>query len=53
MQTLPAYRHAALLQELSLLDREIKRHFIYPEELSLAHIADVQGLGGHSGKFLR
>jgi uncharacterized membrane protein len=50
MQTLPTHRHAALLQELSLLDREIKRHFIYPEELSLAHIADVQGLGGHSGR---
>ena len=50
LQTLPAHRHAALLQELSLLDREIERHFIYPEDAALAHIADAQGLGGHSGK---
>ncbi len=49
-QTLPAHRHPALHRELSLLDREIERNFIYPEELALAHIADAQGLGGHSGK---
>jgi hypothetical protein len=50
MQTLPDHRHAALLQELSLLDREIVRNFTYPEELALARIGDTQGLGGHSGK---
>lgn len=50
VQTLPAYRHTALLTELSLLDRELARHFVYPEELALARIADSQGLGGHSGK---
>ena len=50
MHTLPAHRHAALLQELSLLDREIDKNFVYPEELALARIADAQGLGGHSGK---
>ena len=50
VRTLPAHRHPALLLELSLLDREIARHFAYPEELALAHIADAQGLGGHSGK---
>lgn len=49
VQTLPAHRHTALLGELGLLDREIARHFIYPEDLALAHIADPQGLGGHSG----
>jgi uncharacterized membrane protein len=48
--TLPAHCHPALQQELSLLDREIARNFAYPEELALAHIADSQGLGGHSGK---
>jgi uncharacterized membrane protein len=53
VQTLPADRHAALLQEISLLDREIERIFIYPEELALAHIADAQGLGGHSGTIKR
>ena len=50
VQTLPAHRHAALLGELDLLEREIARNFIYPEDLALAHIADAQGLGGHSGK---
>ena len=50
IQTLPAHRHAALLQELSLLDREIERNFAYPEEIALARIGDVQGLGGHAGK---
>lgn len=53
LQTLPAHRHPALQQELSLLDREIARNFTYPEELALAHIADSQGLGGHSGKTKR
>ncbi len=50
IQTLPAQRHAALLQEQGLLDREIERNFAYPEDLALARVADAQGLGGHSGK---
>jgi len=49
MQTLPPHRHAALQQELGLLDREIERHFSLPEDLALAQIPDSQGLGGHSG----
>jgi uncharacterized membrane protein len=53
VQTLPAHRHAALLGELGMLDREIERNFIYPEDLALAHIADAQGLGGHTGKIKR
>ena len=53
MLTLPAHRQAALLTELSLLDREIDRKFTYPEELALAKIADTQGLGGHSGMIKR
>jgi hypothetical protein len=36
IQTLPKHRHPALHRELSLLDREIERHFSYPEEL--AHV---------------
>jgi len=48
MQTLPPHRHSALQQQLSLLDREIDRHFTYPEDRALARIADTQGLGGHS-----
>jgi len=51
--TLPTHRQAALLTELSLLDREIEKKFTYPEELALAQIADTQGLGGHSGKLKR
>jgi uncharacterized membrane protein len=50
VQTLPARCHQALQQELSLLDREIVRTFVYPEELVLARIGDSQGLGGRSGK---
>jgi len=50
VQTLPEHRQAALLQQLSLLDREIERTFPDGEDLALAQIADAQGLGGHSGK---
>jgi uncharacterized membrane protein len=50
VQTLPAHRHAALLQQLSQLDREVERRFADAEDLALARIADAQGLGGHSGK---
>ena len=49
IKTLPGHRHPALLEQLSLLDREIERHFSYPEELALARVADTQGLGGSSG----
>jgi len=48
LQTLPLHRHAALNQQLSLLDREIAKNFSYPEELALAQVPDTQGLGGHS-----
>jgi uncharacterized membrane protein len=50
VQSLPEHRHAALLQQQSLLDREIERMFPYREDFALAQIADAQGLGGHSGK---
>ena len=50
VETLPAHRHAALLQQLSLLDREIEKNFVYPEDLALARLADTQGLGGHPGQ---
>jgi len=48
IQTLPAHRHAALHQQLSLLDRELRKHFVFPEDLALAGVGDSQGLGGHS-----
>jgi hypothetical protein len=46
--TLPAERHAALRQELELLDRMIEKLYVLPEDLALARIPDSQGLGGSS-----
>jgi uncharacterized membrane protein len=48
IETLPEYRHAALHQQLSLLEREIEKRFAYSEEVALARIADTQGLGGRA-----
>jgi uncharacterized membrane protein len=45
-RTLPPHRHAALREEMELLDRAIERHFSLPEDLALARIPDAQGLGG-------
>ena len=42
-----------VLEQLSLLDRELEKQFAYPEDLALARIADAQGLGGHSGSISR
>ena len=44
--TLPAERHAALRQELDLLDRTIEKLYVLPEDLALARVPDSQGLGG-------
>jgi uncharacterized membrane protein len=44
--TLPAVRHAALQEELSLLDRMLEKLYALPEDLALARIPDSQGLGG-------
>ena len=49
IQTLPKHRHAVLLRELELLDREIERLFVNPEDRALARLGDSQGLGGASG----
>lgn len=45
-RTLPEHRHAALQQQLALLDREIERQYSLPEDLALARGSDSQGLGG-------
>ena len=50
IQTLPKHRHAVLHRELALLDRDIKKYFVYPEDLALARVGDSQGLGGASGR---
>jgi uncharacterized membrane protein len=49
IETLPQSRHAALRQQLTLLERDIERSFINPEDRMLAGVADSQGLGGASG----
>ena len=49
IETLPQHRHAALRQELVLLDREVDRCFIHAEDRALARVGDSQGLGGASG----
>jgi len=46
VRSLPAQRHPALQQELVLLDRTIETLYALPEDLALARIPDVQGLGG-------
>ena len=49
-ETAPDHRQPELQKQSVLLDREIERLFRYPQERALAHIADSQGLGGHSSK---
>src|SRR5262249_47912848 len=49
IQTLPKHRHPVLQNELDLLDREIERQFVNPEDRALARLGDSQGLGGASG----
>jgi uncharacterized membrane protein len=48
LRTLPAARHAALLQQLDILDRALPDFYKAPEELALARVPDSQGLGGAS-----
>lgn len=48
IETLLEHRHAALSQELMLLQRDIDRRFHHPEDRLLAQVADSQGLGGAS-----
>lgn len=51
-RALPEHRRAALEKELELLDWAIHKHFNRPEELALARIPDLQGLGGSSSERL-
>ena len=48
MKTLPESCRPALRLELDLLDRTIKKLYIFPD-IALARISDTQGLGGSSG----
>jgi len=53
LETLPQHRHAALQQELALLDRALVRLHLLAEDLALARIADSQGLGGESSEHMQ
>jgi uncharacterized membrane protein len=46
IQTLPEERTALLRQELVLLHRSAERFFTEPEDLALADVSDLQGVGG-------
>jgi uncharacterized membrane protein len=48
VRTLPPHRHAALREQLDLLDRTLPDYYKLPEDLALARVADSQGLGGAS-----
>jgi uncharacterized membrane protein len=50
VRKLPAHRHAALHQQLDLLDRTLPDYYKLPEDLALARVADSQGLGGASAR---
>jgi uncharacterized membrane protein len=49
IQTLPPHRHAALRQQLELLDRTIEGNYSFPEDRAIARTPDSQGLGGTLG----
>jgi uncharacterized membrane protein len=46
IQTLPEARAPLLRQELAVLHRSAARFFSEPEDLALAEVSDVQGVGG-------
>jgi uncharacterized membrane protein len=46
--TLPPERQAALRKQFELLDRTLEKQYFLPEDLKLARIPDLQGLGGSS-----
>jgi uncharacterized membrane protein len=50
VDSLAKHRHPALREQLTLLDREVDRWFIYAEDRALALVGDTQGLGGASGE---
>ncbi len=45
-EVLPPERTALLRSELTLLQRSAQRSFLEPEDQALAHVSDLQGVGG-------
>jgi uncharacterized membrane protein len=50
LRTLPAARHAALQEQLDLLERTLPELYKLPQDLALARVPDSQGLGGASSR---
>jgi len=50
IETLAKHRQPTLQEQLTLLDREVDRWFVYAEDRALALVGDTQGLGGASGE---
>lgn len=48
LRVLPEARHAALQEEMELLDRTLERLDLLPQDLIVARTPDLQGLGGAS-----
>lgn len=46
--SLSELRRTELLEELNLLDRQVERSYVFPEDKALARVPDTQGLGGSS-----
>ena len=46
--SLPAHRHEELIEERRRLDQVIEPLYPLPEDLALARIPDLQGMGGSS-----
>lgn len=46
LSVLPESRHPALREELELLDRSLEHSYLEPQDLALARMPDLQGLGG-------
>lgn len=50
IRSLPPHRHAALRQQIDLLDRTLPGLYPLAEDLALARIPDPQGLGGTTNR---
>jgi uncharacterized membrane protein len=49
IRTLPEHRVGLLRKELALLHRSAERFFTDPDDLALAEVCDLQGVGGSKG----
>jgi uncharacterized membrane protein len=45
LPSLPTERHAALQQQLELLDQSVEKNYALPADRTMARVADLQGMG--------